>query len=374
MSEARRGFDTVRAALGRFEGIAIDLVVGTPGFEPPRELLDALRASAGEAHYGYTDNQGTLALREAICRLHLAAGESLDPEQIFVSHGAKVAALGVLGCLLEAGDEVVLPSPCYPPYLELPRLFGARPVLCMREGPGFELDPSTLAAAITSKTRMLLVTSPCNPTGATLNADQAQALVDLCRERDLWLVVDETYASFVYGEAGVSSMQPFDPQLERTMRIRSFSKGFGLCGWRTGYVVAHAEIANRLAAFQASNINPPNALMQRALGAVDVVPPSYSDQVREFVRERLQAIVDALNAAGLPATMPTGGFYAMVDLRRTAFESSLEFCRSLAEQEGVGLWPGEDFQAPGWARVCGAALADLAVVAELEARVRRFLD
>ena len=373
MSDARRGFDTVRAALGAYGGVPIDLVVGTPGFEPPAELLDSLRNAASEAHHGYTDNQGTLPLREAVCRLHLAEGDNVDPSQVFVSHGAKVAALVVMGSLLSSGDEVVLPVPCYPPYLTLPRAFGARPVLCAREGPEFKLNPAALAAAITSKTRMLLVTSPCNPTGATLDAAGARTLVDLCRERDLWLVVDETYASFVYEVNGVSSMQPFDPQLEKILRVRSFSKAYGLCGWRTGYVLGRADVVRELVAFQASNVNPPNALMQRALEAVDTVPPSYAGEVREFVRARLQTIVDSLSTAGLPTAMPAGGFYAMADLHETEFDSSLAFCRFLAEREGVGLWPGEDFQAPGWARVCGAALADLTVVEELEARVRRFL-
>jgi aspartate/methionine/tyrosine aminotransferase len=378
VNAAPRGIDRVREALDSHDGERIDLLVGTPCFPPPPELLDALARAAAAPHFDYAPNQGTPGLRQAIARLHAREGEDVDAAQVFVSHGAKVAALVVLGTLLQPGDEVVLPTPCYPAYRKLPRLFGATVRTVEREGPPFAWDVERIQEAIHDRTRAVLVTSPCNPTGATLDPEALRALVDLCRGAGIRLLLDEAYTAFRFDPSTMGSCHVVDPKSEVTIRLRSFSKTYGLCGWRMGYVLAEPQLIERLTWFQASHVNPPNTLIQNALESAIDVPASYHAVALESVRSRLAAIVSALGATPLSMEMPQGGFYALIDLRdamhSTGHASATEFCRSLAAREGVAFWPGEDYGAPGWARICGAALETPDFADELSARVRRFLS
>jgi len=376
MSE--RAVDAVAAALRRHGGDdPLDLIVGTPCFDPPGELLASLARAAGEPHFDYAPSRGTPGAREAIAALHRAQGEEVGAEQVFVTQGAKLAVLAVLACTVGAGDEVVVPTPAYPPYGSLPEMLGARAVPVPREPPGFAFDVGRIEAAVTPRTRAVVVASPCNPTGATLDSASMGALVELCRSRGLRLLLDEAYEAFRFAPDSVSSPHALDPGGETAWRIRSFSKTYGLCGWRTGWIVASPESAGRLARFQAANLNPANTLMQRAIEAAPRVPPAFHEAARRAVLARHEAIAAALEGTGLGITVPAGGFYLLADARdaldRTGHATSLDFAVALAESEGVALWPGEDYRAPATLRLSSVALADPARAPELGARLRRFV-
>lgn len=389
-----RAIEGVLEALARFTGLPasarfgrenappsdprIALCVGTPCFAPPQGLLDALADAVARPHFDYAPNQGTVAAREAIAALHHAAGESIPPERIFITHGAKVAVLAILGTLLTQGDEVVLPTPAYPPYLAIPEIFGARVVPVERQRADFAFDPDAIEAAVSERTRMIIVSSPCNPTGATLTNDVAERLVTLCRRRGIRLLSDEAYEAFRFAEASVASPHAFDPEGDVVIRVRSVSKTYSLCGWRTGWVTTSAEAIVALTRFQASNINPPNTLMQAAIEAAPTVPASFHDAARIAIRSRIDAILDALEPTALRCTNPDGGFYIMADLadamERTGHDSAASFCRDLALTQGVALWPGEDYVAPGYARISAASLPEPSDANTLAQRIQRFTD
>ncbi len=355
-----RGIDRVVAALARFDGEPRNLLVGTPGFAPPEVLLESLRRAAAEPHFGYGDNRGSLALREAIAAVHAKDGEDVHPDRIFVTQGAKLAALAVLGTMLGPGDEVIVPTPCYPPYRTMPGLFGAKSVFVEREKGTWRIDPARVAKAITDRTRAMLVTSPDNPTGAALSEADARALMDLAQARGIRLISDEAYCAFVYDERAVSSLLPFDPEGGTVTALRSVSKTYGLCGWRIGWVVADRETADRLTRFQASYLNPANTLMQRALEALPEVDPDFRERAAGDVRTRLAAFGSAFDGSGIDSSPPGGGFYLMLDLTdamaKTGHVSSVELCVDLAAKTGLAIWPGEDYFAPATARVSVASM------------------
>ncbi len=372
---AARGIDAVAGALASFsDGPPLNLLVGTPRFDPPEVLLESLRRAADEPHFGYTSNQGTLEVREAIAALHASRGETVAPEAVFVTHGAKPAVLALMGTLTGPGDEIVLPSPCYPPYLTIPPLFGARVVTVPRVGPSFDFDVDAIQDAITERTRAVVIASPCNPTGAVLSPDALRTLRGRCRESGIRLILDEAYEAFHFGKAP----EPLDGIDDVACHVRSVSKSYALCGWRTGYVLAAPELVQRLTWFQAANLNPPNALMQGALEAMPRVPESYAREVRDRVRSQHDAVAEALAGTPIQGRRPAGGFYQLVDLRpameATGFATALELCQALASREGVALWPGEDYLAEGWARISVASLEHPEQAAELRTRILRFLE
>jgi len=374
-----RGLEKVRAALDAYRGASaddagLDLLVGTPCFAPPDALTAAMRQAATTATFDYSSNQGTLALREAIVQVRAALGESWGPEHVFVTHGAKVAALAVLGTLLRPGDEVVVPVPAYGPYRALPGLFGARLVPVEREPPRFAFDSDRIAAAIGTRTRVVLLASPCNPTGAVLDPEAERGLHEVARSRGAVLVLDRAYEWFRQDPGDATPVSAAGP--EGPVRLHSFSKTYGLCGWRMGYVLGASDLVERLTAFQASNLNPPNTLVQRALEAVPAVPASFHEAAAGQVRLRVAALRAALEAGGLSVAPPAGGFYLFADardaMRRTGLPDSAEFCRRLAAEVGLALTPGTDFGIEGWVRASAVALLDPDAAGDVTRRLRAF--
>ncbi len=356
---ASRAVDDVVAALAEFAGTPHAWLVGTPCFAAPDELAAALREAALEPARDYAPPLGLPALRDALVEAHRREGQALAPAQLMVTHGAKAGILAVLGAILAPGDELLHPVPCYPAYPAVARLLGARAVGVQQPGGRFDWEPGRLARAITPRTRALVLSSPANPDGATLTGEQARSLVELCREHGLRLVSDEAYEAFRFASGSDTLPARFDPTLDTVVQLRSASKSYAACGWRVGWVAADPSMVARVAGFQAQVLNPPNTHVQRALVRLPEVPEAYREAARAAVRERLAGVRAALAAAGLTAAMPQGGFYLWCDigplLKRAGVGTSREWCVRLARRHGVGLWPGEDFGAPGWVRVSAVA-------------------
>jgi aspartate aminotransferase len=190
----------------------------------------------------------------------------------------------------------------------------------------------------------VVLSSPSNPTGATLTEGQARALVDLCRDRGLRLICDEAYTEFQSPPDTRVVPADFDPDRRTVVQVRSTSKSWALCGWRMGWVVAEPELSARVAAHHAGLLNPASGPMQEALTALPMVPKDYLEHARAIVSGRIDALSAALNAAGLAVRRPVGGFYLWLDLSdRIGDAGTAAFCVALARDHGVGLWPGEDF-------------------------------
>jgi len=347
----KRALDSVIAALGRYPGETVDLLVGEPCFDPPAEIQRAFAHVTGEPASGYGPPGGLAELRKLLA--NWLAGESVNPDQVVVTHGAKGGLLALLAALVEPGDEVIHPLPCYPAYPAMVRRLGGVPVDVVEHGDGFTCWAESVIAAMGARTRAVVLSSPSNPSGSTIVGEELAALVAGCRERGVRLVLDEAYSAFRFDGITVDS-DAVDPEQQTLVRVGSASKSFALCGWRIGWIVADTELVGRVAGVQSALLNPPATPPQLAMLALPDVPSSYFETNRRAVHERLEAMVEALRRAGFDAAMPAGGFYLWVDVHdRLDPESpdTIRWCEHLAETHGVGLWPGEDYGTPGWVRL-----------------------
>jgi aspartate aminotransferase len=242
------------------------------------------------------------------------------------------------------------------------RRLGAKPVAVAENDGSFEGWPQRVAEHVGSRTKAVIVASPSNPSGATLSADEARELVEVCRLNGLRLICDEAYAEFRF--AGECSKVPadFDRDRETVVQIRSASKSWALCGWRLGWTVADTRLAARIAAVHAALFNPAPGPTQAALQRLPDVPHAYLDAASAEVHRRLSDLAAALQADGLPAAPPAGGFYLWLDgqplMDRYGADGLEQLCVSIANRFGVGLWPGSDFGSAGHLRIAVTAPAD----------------
>jgi len=355
----RRALDAVLEALAAHPDPDRSWLVGSPCFEPPAVLRRALQPAAATRTFGYPPPEGLAELREAVVELHRRQALALDPQQILVTHGAKGGLLAVFGCLLEPGDEILIPSPCYPAYPAAVAAFGGTPVIVSSNDGRSAVDAGAVEGSITPRTRALVLSSPANPSGATLSGDQARELIELCREHEIRLVCDEAYEAFRFAPDADRLPAHFDPGLETVIQVRSFSKTYALCGWRIGYMAADPAFIKSLTTWQSALLNSPNSIAQRALVSALLVPPSFFEEVRKVVRTRLDRLTAVLTSAGLAAEPPQGGFYVWADARpvlaATGHATTADWCTDLARRRGIGLWPGEDYLCPGWVRASAVA-------------------
>ena len=364
----RRALDGVIAALGGFNGRKIDLLVGEPCFEPPLQIRTAFARTVGEPVSGYGPPAGLLELRSVLAEW--AGGPAVDPQQLVVTHGAKGGLLALLAALVEPGDEVIHPLPCYPAYPAMVRRFGGVPVGVAETGAGFEGWGRVVAEALGDRTRAVVLSSPSNPSGSILTASELESVVELCAVHGVRLILDQAYDAFRFDDGAVETVR--DRPCATLVRVGSASKSLALCGWRMGWVVADAELATRVAGAQAALMNPPATPPQRALVALPEVSDTYFEVNRLEVRTRMGELAGAMRVVGFDASLPAGGFYLWIDIRdRLEDESSAVWCERLAEEHGIGFWPGEDYGTPGWVRLAlpqGDVWRD--DVAELERRLQ----
>ncbi|MBB4137618.1 aminotransferase class I/II-fold pyridoxal phosphate-dependent enzyme [Gordonia humi] len=319
----------------------VKLNIGEPDFGAPPAFLRAVREVSDGRALAYTGALGLTELREAIARFtDEQFGAPVDPRRVVVTTGASAALLLSCAALIDPGDEVLVGDPSYPCNRRFAESFGAR-VRLLETDPAshFQLDAATVADAWGESTRGVMVASPSNPTGTSLAYD---ALLDLCeaaRERDGWRIVDEIYLGLADGDR--HSVAADDPG---AIVVNSFSKYFGMTGWRLGWAIVPDEmvpVAERLA--QNYYICPPTPAQLAALTCFEPETIAVAEQRREVLRERRRLVLDGLARIGLSVpTEPDGAFYVYVDVSGTGLTAT-RFCdRALAEAQ-VALTPGKDF-------------------------------
>ncbi len=346
----KRALDGVVAALRRWPGQAVDLLVGEPCFEPPVEIRNAFGRISGDSASGYGPPGGLAELRAVLA--NWVDPDRADSRRVMVTHGAKGGLLVLLAAMIEPGDEVIHPLPCYPAYPAMVRRFGGVPVGVAERGGGFAGLSEQVTAAAGPRTRAVILSSPSNPSGTTVDGGELAALVGVCANRGIRLILDEAYSAFVFGDGAADSAAVDDGST--LIRVGSASKSLALPGWRVGWIVADRDLVARATSVQSAMLNPPATPPQQAMLALPEVPESYFAANREAVRERLRAMSEAVRQAGLDAAEPAGGFYLWVDIRERLDPQdpdSAAWCECLAEERGVGLWPGEDYGTPGWVRL-----------------------
>jgi aspartate/methionine/tyrosine aminotransferase len=318
------------------------LEVGEPDFAPPPEVVEATRAAlaAGDTHY--TDSRGLPALREAIALdVGRRTGRALDPERVIVTGGTSPALLLVFAWLLDPGDEVVLGTPHYACYPNIIRALGGVPVLVPTDpADGYRFDPARVRAALTPRTRAILVASPANPTGALQSRATLEALAALGPA----LVSDEIYDGLVYGGAATCPALSVD---DRAFALDGFSKRYAMTGFRLGWVVAPGPAIRGLQSLAQNLFISASSFAQRGGIAALSSGAAPAARMRAALEQRRKRLLEGLLALGfeVPAP-PRGAFYVFADARRFGSDS-----RALAfdwlERAGVAVGPGVDFGAAG---------------------------
>ena len=361
-----------RAAAGED---VITLSVGDPDFDTPQPIVEAAveELRAGNTHY--TAFAGTAALREAIARYQSGlSGRDIGPDEVAVLLGAQNALFSAALCLFSSGDEVIVPEPAYVTYPAVLGAAGADMVLVpLRAEAGFHIDPRDVAAAITGRTRGILLNFPHNPTGALLSEEAARGIADLCRQHDLWLVSDEVYSNLVF-EGRHASPCALPGMAERSVIVNSVSKSHAMTGWRLGWTVAPVELTRHIGNLSQCMLYGNPSFTQAALARWLGRDLPELGEMKETYRRRRDLVCERL--AGVPALRvhkPEAGMFVMIDVRGTGLGAE-DFAWRLLEAKGVAVLAADSFgpSAAGHVRIT-SAVAD-AKLAEACERIAAFVD
>lgn len=330
----------------------ISLSVGEPDFDTPPHIKRAAIKAIKAGKTKYTPVSGIPELREAIsAKFRRENGLDYAPDAVTVTSGGKQALFNAFFALLDPGDEVLIPAPYWVSYPEMVALTGAVPVAVPTSAQGgFMLDPDVLAAHITPRTRMVVLNSPGNPTGAVFPPETLRAVAALAQKHNLTIVTDEMYEHLVY-DAEQVSIGTFAP--EHTLTINGASKAYAMTGWRIGYAGGPKHVIAAMNTIQSQSTSNASSVGQyAALAALEdhAETQRFVEMARLAYRERRDRIVAGLNALGLPTPTPRGAFYVMADTRAID-PDELQAARRILDEAEVAVVPGTDFAAPGQMRL-----------------------
>lgn len=347
----RSGIREVMELASRLENV-IHLEVGEPSFNTPAHIIEAASKDAYAGYTKYTANAGLPSLRRCLAEHYSTAwGRPVQPDQVLISAGAVNAIMATLGAVLDEGDEVLIPDPGWPNYVSIVRMLRGTPVSypCHPER-GYLPDPAEIASRVTPRTKALILTNPSNPTGAVFPEATVEGLVQLAAERDHYVIADEVYEALVFEGQHMPAAR-FDRD-GRVIAISGCSKTYAMTGWRIGWAITTPEIVGLAAKIMETVVSCAPAVSQRAAEAALTGPQDCVAEMRSAYARRREMVREILGAAGLLPVVPSGAFYALVDLRATGM-SSREISRRLLEEEQVAAAPGDTFgqQAEGMVRI-----------------------
>ncbi len=351
------------------------LTIGDPDFATPPAITDAAIASLRSGRTHYTPALGELKLRTAIAQQHTqVSGQPVSSDNVAVVAGAQCGLYATAICLLQAGDEVIVSEPLYSTYEPVIGASGATLVpVPLRPELDFHFDPAELAAAVTPRTRALMINTPHNPTGSMLGPAEIETLADLSTRHNLWLITDEVYSSFTYTRPHLSPAS-LPALADRSVVISSLSKSHAMTGWRLGWVIGPetfiGHVDNLLSAML---FGQPPFIQDAALHAL-IQEQAAVEQMHTAYRTRRDLVYAAFaGSTSASCHPPEGGIYMLIDVRATGL-SDYDFAHALLEAEGVALLPGVAFGASlaGYVRLSLTAPDE--VLREASRRIRRFAD
>ena len=331
---------------------AINLGQGYPDFDGPAFVKDAALAAIVEGKNQYSPMIGLPELRQAVAEHQQRFyGLAYDPDrEVTVYAGATEAIFSSLQALLDAGDEVMLFEPYYDSYPAGLAMAGATPRLVTLRGDDFRLDPADLEAAVTPRTRAVMLNSPLNPAGKVFGPDELETIAAACQKHDLLALTDEVYEHLVF-EGAHLPLAALPGMRDRTVLISSTGKTFSLTGWKIGYTCASPELTSALRSahqFVTFAVNTPG---QHAMSVALRAPDAYFQGFLAEYRIRRDRLCAGLREAGFGVTAPAGTYFAVADIRPLGYDDAVAFCRMLPERFGVAAIPVSAFYArPGSAR------------------------
>jgi aspartate aminotransferase len=329
----------------------IGFAAGEPDFDTWPHVCEAAREAIRRGDFRYTAVGGTPELKSAIVKkLARDNGLTYAASEVVASCGGKQALYNAMQAILNEGDDVLIPGPYWVSYVDIAVLAGAKPRIAMAaEKNGFKLQPAELAAALTKETRLLILNSPSNPTGATYTGAELRELAEVLRGYDGWILTDDVYEFIRYDGERPTHLVAMEPSLrERTVVVNSVSKTYAMTGWRIGYAAGPAELVKGMSTIQGQSTSNPTAIAQAAAAAALSGPQDLIAPMIEEFKRRRDYVCDRINGIdGLSVVVPDGAFYVFVNvegvLARTGSKDGDELALKLLDGAGVGLVGGNDF-------------------------------
>jgi aspartate aminotransferase len=335
----------------------IGLGAGEPDFDTPDNIKEAAKRAIDAGETKYTPIPGTMALRKAICgKFKRENGIDYKPEEVIVSCGGKQVIYNAFMATLDPGDEVIIPAPYWVSYPDMVLLAEGTPVFVIgHEETGFKITPEDLDAAITPKTKWVLLNSPSNPTGAAYSRDELKALCDvLMKHPHVWVMTDDMYEHVIYDDFVFTTPVELEPALkDRTLTLNGVSKAYSMTGWRLGYGAGPVELIKAMTVVQSQSSTHTSSISQAASVEALNGPQDFIEPHNEMFKERRDLVVSMLNqATGITCRTPEGAFYVYPSCAGTIgkttpdgekVENDSDFCTLLLEKEGVAVVPGVAF-------------------------------
>ena len=333
----------------------ISLSAGEPDFDTPNHICEAAISAMAQGQTRYTNVDGIPELKSAIIRKfkrdnHLDVEES----QINISPGGKAVIFNALAVTLSAGDEVIIPAPCWVSYPAMVKLCDAKPVIIpCTKATGFKLSAEALEKHITPQTKWVLLNSPSNPTGAAYSRDELDLLAQVLRQNPHVMVLsDDIYEHLIYDDFQFATLASIAPDIaDRVLTMNGVSKAYAMTGWRIGYAAGPNWLIKSMSKYMGQTTSNPSSISQwAALAALDG-PQDFLDNWRSTYQTRRNRLVDGLNSIkGMNCLIPPGAFYAFVDISALT-DSDAEFALQLLEHSGVATVPGSAFHSEGHIRL-----------------------
>jgi len=364
----------------------IGLSSGEPDFDTPQNIKDAAIAAIQRGETKYTDVAGTPALRQAVvAKFKRDSGIDYKPEEIIIATGGKQVIFNAMLATINPGDEAIIPTPCWVSYPDIVTLAEGTPVFvpCGQNG-GFKMTGEQLEAAITPRTKWLILNNPCNPTGAAYNAAELKKLTDvLLRHPDVWIFTDDIYEKLAYDGFTPATIVQVEPRLrDRTITMNGCSKGYAMTGWRIGFAGAPVALIKAMDKLQGQSTSSTSSISQAAaVEALNGPQESIGGMVEVYKRRRDMMLEQLNQAPGLRCHKPEGAFYVFPDMNgcigKTTKGGRLigtdrDFVEALLDEEGVATVHGGAFIFPGHFRISYATSDD--VLREACQRIRRFCE
>jgi aspartate aminotransferase len=344
-----------------------DFSLGEPDFLTPEHICQAATKAMRDGHTHYTPAAGIAELRDAVARLYQKTqGLPVSAEQVIVSNGAKHSLHNALAATVGPGDEVIIPTPYWVSYSDLVQMTGASYVLVPTTmDSGFKMTPAQLRAAVTPRSRLVMLNSPSNPSGTVYSRKELEALADVILEVKLAVISDEIYERLVYGDARATCFATLRPGLaEHTITISGVSKSYAMTGWRMGWALGPVPVVKAMANIQSQETSNPSSISQyAALAALEGEQECVEKMRREFENRR-ELVCRRLNAMpGIQCPIPGGAFYSFFNVSKyfgrtlggKKITDSAGFCQAALEVAHVNMVPGSAFGAEGFVRLSFAA-------------------
>ena len=321
------------------------LTIGEPDLDTPEVIKAAAVAALNANQTHYAPNQGTVALRNAVAEYETARGNETGPENVLITIGACHALFTALLGILNPGEEIIVPTPGFGLYETIATIAGARTVKLDISKTGFQIDTDALHAAITDKTKAIILNSPCNPTGTVFSRESLQAVKDAVLGKPIFLICDNVYQTLSYVNCPDLSL---DPELkDQLILCQSFSKPYAMTGWRIGYLTCPEYVMDRLLLLSAAEITAvPTFLQEAAVTALQTDPTP----MKQVYAQRRDYVCSRLDAMGLSYPKPEGAFYVFPNIEKFGL-SSEEFCTRMIKEGKLAAVPGICFGTEGYIRL-----------------------